>query len=63
MSILIGDTNGDGAVSSSDVAQTKVRLGQSVDATNFRSDANVNGAINSADVAIVKSHSGEAQAP
>jgi hypothetical protein len=40
------------------VAQTKARLGQTVDATNFRSDVNANGTINAADVSITKSHLG-----
>ena len=51
MSILIGDTNANGTVNAADVAQTKARLGQTVDATNFRSDVNANGSINAADTA------------
>jgi N-acetylneuraminic acid mutarotase len=58
MSILIGDTNANGTVNAADVAQTKARLGQAVDATNFRSDLNANGTLNAADVSIVKSHLG-----
>ena len=42
MGVLIGDSNGNGAVSSADVAQTKSRSGVTVDATNFRSDVNAN---------------------
>ena len=52
MSILICDISGNGTVSAADVAQTKGRLGQAVDGTNFRSDAN--GTINAADTALVK---------
>jgi hypothetical protein len=58
MGILIGDTNANRTVNAADIAQTKARLGQAVDGTNFRSDVNVNGAINAADVAIIKQHSG-----
>ena len=58
MGILIGDVNGSHSVNATDVSQTKVRVGQPVDATNFRSDVNANCAINSTDVAIVKSNSG-----
>ena len=58
MSILIGDTNANGTVNAADVAQTKGRLGQSVDATNFRSDVNANGTINAGDVSIVKANLG-----
>jgi plastocyanin len=55
MSLLIGDTNANGAVNSGDVAQTKARIGQTLDATNFRSDVNANGAINAGDVSLIKS--------
>lgn len=63
MSILIGDTNANATVNAADVAQTKGRLGQSVDITNFRSDVNANGSINAADTAIVKQHSGTSLPP
>lgn len=58
MSILVGDINGNGTVSAGDVAQTKGRMGQPVDATNFRSDVNGDGAINGADAAIIKRNVG-----
>jgi hypothetical protein len=58
MGVLIGDTNGNRTVNAADVAQTKARLGQTVDATNFRSDVNVNNSINAADTAIIKGHLG-----
>ena len=38
----------------------KSRSGQTVDATNFRSDVTVNGSINASDVSLVKSKSGTA---
>ena len=41
-------------------AQTKSRLGQPVDATNFRSDVNANGSINAGHVGLVKSKVGNA---
>lgn len=63
MSVLIGDTNANATVNAADVAQTKARLGQTVDATNFRSDVNANGSINAADTAIVKQHSGTSLPP
>jgi hypothetical protein len=63
MSILIGDTNANGTVNAADVAQTKGRLGQAVNATNFRSDVNVNGTLNAADAAIVKQNSGTSLPP
>lgn len=58
MGVLVGDTNGNGTVNAADVAQTKARLGQTVDTTNFRSDVNANGTINAADVAIIKANLG-----
>jgi N-acetylneuraminic acid mutarotase len=63
MSILLGDTNANRTVNAADVAQTKFRLGQTVDATNFRSDVNANGSINAADTAIVKQNSGTSLPP
>ncbi|MGH8102684.1 MAG: dockerin type I domain-containing protein [Chthoniobacterales bacterium] len=59
MSVLIGDTNGNGTVNAADVAQTKAQLGQAVTGSNFRTDVNANGTVNAADAALVKQHSGE----
>jgi hypothetical protein len=58
MSLLIGDTNGNGTVNAADVSQTKARLGQVLFSTNFRSDVNANGTINAADTAIIKANLG-----
>jgi hypothetical protein len=58
MSILIGDTNGNGAVNAGDVSQTKGQSGQPVTASNFRNDVNANCAINAGDINIVKANSG-----
>ncbi|HEX4639054.1 MAG TPA: alkaline phosphatase family protein [Chthoniobacterales bacterium] len=58
MSILIGDTTDNGAVNSSDVAQTQSQSGQILTTANFRTDVTANGAINSGDIALVQSKSG-----
>jgi hypothetical protein len=58
MSILVGDTNANGTVNASDVSQTKARVGQQINASNFRSDVNANGYIDAADIALVKSRVG-----
>ena len=58
MSLLVGDTNGNGVVNASDVSQTKSRSGQAVTTANFRSDVVANGTINASDLALVKSRSG-----
>jgi hypothetical protein len=58
MGVLLGDTNWNGSVNAADVAQTKARIGQNVDATNFRSDINANGTINASDTAIAKANIG-----
>jgi len=58
MSILIGDTTANGRVNASDIAQTKLRIGQQINETNFRSDVNANGYIDAADVSLVKSNVG-----
>jgi hypothetical protein len=63
LSILIGDTNANRTVNAAEVAQTKGRLGQTVSATNFRSDVNANGSINAADTAIIKQNSGTSLPP
>jgi hypothetical protein len=60
MSVLIGDTTANGAVNSSDIAQTQSKSGQVVDSSNFREDVTVNGSINSSDIALVQSKSGTA---
>jgi hypothetical protein len=57
---LLGDTNGNGSVNSSDVGQTKAQSGIATDASNFRTDANVSGAINATDLGLVKSSAGTA---
>lgn len=58
MTMLVGDTNGDGAVNSSDALQTRNFSGEITDARNWRCDVNGDGIINSADALIVRSHSG-----
>ncbi|MGH8092473.1 MAG: TIGR02597 family protein [Chthoniobacterales bacterium] len=58
MGILIGDTNGDGAVNAGDIGQTKSQSGQPVTAANFREDVTVDGSINAGDIGLVKSKSG-----
>lgn len=58
MGVLTGDTSGNGTVNASDVSQTKARLGQTLDTTNFRSDVNVNGGINATDTSLIKSKLG-----
>ena len=58
MGVLIGDVNGNGAVTSADVSQVKLQTGQSVTATNFRNDVNANGSISSTDVTQVKLRTG-----
>jgi plastocyanin len=63
MGVLIGDVNGNGAVSAADVALTKSQVGATVGSSNFREDVNANGVLNAVDVAIVKSDVGHALPP
>ena len=58
MSRLLGDSNGNRSVNAGDVSQVKQRIGQAVNATNFRSDLNANGSINAGDVSIAKQNTG-----
>src|SRR5207237_6344948 len=58
MSVLVGDTGGNGVVNASDVAQAGAQSGSSTTAANFRTDVNVNGVINATDIALVKAQLG-----
>ncbi len=63
MGVLVGDTNGNGAVNAGDVSQTKAQSGVAVTGSNFREDVNANGSINAGDVALVKGASGTSLPP
>jgi hypothetical protein len=63
MSALLGDTNANGAVTGSDISQTKAASNQPVTNANFRADATVNGAINTSDIGLVKAQSGTVVLP
>ncbi len=58
MGLLLGDTNGNGSVSASDIGQTKAQSGQATTGSNFREDVNVSGSITAADVGLVKASAG-----
>ena len=60
MDVLLGDTNGNGAVNATDISQTKANTGQAITVSNFRSDIDASGSINASDVGLVKSMSGTA---
>jgi hypothetical protein len=59
-SFLIGDTNGNGSVTASDIGATKAQAGQPVTSSNFRADVTPNGSINASDIGQVKASSGTA---
>ena len=63
MGVLVGDVNGNGAVSAADVALTKSQVGMPVGSGNFREDVNTNGTISATDVAQVKANVGTALPP
>jgi hypothetical protein len=59
MSVLIGDINGSGSVTTSDIGQVKLLSGQVVTGTNFRGDVNASGgAIGASDIGQVKAAAG-----
>jgi hypothetical protein len=58
MSILVGDTTGNGTVNSTDVSQTKLQSGLAVTHSNCREDINESGTITSTDVSSVKLRTG-----
>jgi hypothetical protein len=63
MSVLVGDTNGNGSVNAGDIGQTKGQSGQTTTGSNFRTDVNASGAISAADIGLVKSKSGTSLPP
>ncbi|MGI8437460.1 MAG: putative Ig domain-containing protein [Chthoniobacterales bacterium] len=63
MNVLLGDTNGNGSVTSSDVGQTKAQSGGAVTSANFRNDVNLSGTISSSDIGLVKANSGHSITP
>jgi hypothetical protein len=58
MAVLLGDTTGNRAVNSTDIAQVKAGSGLAATAETFRRDVSVNGDINATDISVVKSVSG-----
>jgi hypothetical protein len=58
MSVLIGDINGSGSVTTSDIGQVKSLSGQPLTGVNFRGDVNVSGAIGASDIGQVKAAAG-----
>jgi uncharacterized protein (DUF1800 family) len=52
---FLGDVNGDGNISISDIAKAKSQNGQPLSVFNFRCDINVNGSISISDIAQIKS--------
>jgi hypothetical protein len=63
MGVLLGDTTGNGAVTASDIGQTKSLSGQPIAATNFRADLTVSGSINASDIGLVKTTAGTSLPP
>ncbi len=59
LGFLLGDVNGSGTVTATDIAAIKSRSTQSTTLTNFRADLNTSGAISSADVSTVKAQAGK----
>jgi hypothetical protein len=57
MSVLLGDVNGNGTVTTSDIGQTKAQAGTTTE-TTFRSDVVPNGSINATDISAVKARAG-----
>ena len=63
MSILVGDTTGNGAVTASDIGQTKSFSGVNASATSFRTDINASGITDATDISFVKNRSGTVLPP
>ena len=56
--VLIGDTNGNGSVNATDIAQTKSQSGVPLTSANFRADVNTSGSVNASDIGQVKAKAG-----
>ncbi|MEP6810933.1 MAG: dockerin type I domain-containing protein [Chthoniobacterales bacterium] len=63
MNVVVGDANGSGGVTASDISQVKASSGVTVSSGNFRADVNANGTISSSDVGLVKSTAGVQLSP
>mgnify|MGYP001176900924 FL=1 len=59
MGFLVGDINGTGAVTASDVIGVKSQLGRTTTLQNFRVDVNATGAIAPSAVPAVKARAGQ----
>jgi hypothetical protein len=58
MGVLLGDVNGNGVVSNTDVSVVKGQVTAPVGAANFREDVNTNGVISNTDVSVTKAQVG-----
>jgi hypothetical protein len=56
--VLLGDVNGNGVVSNTDVSVVKAQVTAPVSSTNFREDVNANGVISNTDVSLTKAQVG-----
>ncbi len=63
MSVLVGDVNQNGAVTSDDIDLVRANLGAVIDNSTFKYDVNANGAITSSDLALNKSMYGDSLFP
>jgi hypothetical protein len=60
---LLGDVNGNRAVTATDISKIKSVSGQPADDNNYRNDIAVNGTINATDISIAKAQSGTSLPP
>jgi hypothetical protein len=58
MGVLLGDVNGNKAVSNGDVSLVQSQVAQTVTSSNFREDLNANGIISNGDVSITQAQVG-----
>jgi hypothetical protein len=63
MGVLVGDVNGNGTLSNTDVSTVKGQVSAPVTSSNFRNDVNANGVISNTDVSLTKTQVGTALPP
>jgi Kelch motif/Galactose oxidase, central domain/Fibronectin type III domain len=58
LGFLVGDVNNSRSVGNTDLSAIKIRIGQTLDSTNFKYDVNVSGSVSNTDITAAKTRVG-----